>query len=88
MSRVKEVHQAAFHRNGISGEPFWAILFKDDEDREMVGIVFDEPHHCAILELKGLNDPKVGVTFGKNSWRGDSYEPALRQLIKLEEEKP
>lgn len=80
---IKEV---SFHRNGIAGVGFYAVHFVDHEqtgaakkDAEMVGIVFDKPGYCSVIQL---NQPRFTVKFGVNSWRGDRYEPQLRNAIK------
>jgi hypothetical protein len=71
----------AYHRNGICGAPFRAVLFEDSgpEGSRKVGIVFDERHHCAVLDIDKL--AAGDIDFGSNSWRGDHYEPALRKAI-------
>jgi hypothetical protein len=71
----------ARHRNGICGAPFSVVLFEDSspEGSRKVGIVFDEPHHCAVLDLARLT--AGDIRFGSNSWRGDHYEPHLRAAI-------
>ena len=71
------------HRNGIGGTPFHVVLFDDSgpETSRKVGIVFAEPHHCAVLDIARL---AAGDTaFGSNSWRGDVYEPHLREAIRV-----
>lgn len=92
MSRAKnvtKVEQVSFHRNGIGGEPFHAVLFRtnaSDMDMTanelMLGIVFDAPGACAVVAIKPLLDSAVGVRFGENSWRGDHFEDELRDAIK------
>ncbi|HET6203916.1 MAG TPA: hypothetical protein VFI25_14085 [Planctomycetota bacterium] len=72
----------ARHRNGISGAPFCAVLFDDEEGHGLVAVVFDEPHDVAVLRVALLPDPGNGVKFGMNSWRGLTYEPALREAIR------
>lgn len=78
------VTQVAYHRNGICGEGFHAVLFTDAEHGPMVGVVFDERGQCAVLQVPKLSDPAIGVRFGLNSWRGDNYEDALRKAIETE----
>ena len=75
----------AYHRNGICGAPFGAVLFEDSgsEGSRKVGIVFDERHHCAVLDIAKL--AAGDITFGSNSWRGDQYEPHLRKAINASE---
>lgn len=81
---VKEV---SWHRNGIGGTGFHAVHFvdhdqvgRDNKDAEMLGIVFDKPGHCAVIQINQPGD--FTVKFGKNSWRGENYEPSLRDAIK------
>jgi hypothetical protein len=76
----------AHHRNGICGAPFAAILFEDTgpESSRKIGIVFDAPYHCAVLDIDKL--AAGDIAFGSNSWRGDTYEPSLRKA--METDKP
>ena len=81
MKLIKKIKQIDRHRNGVHGAPFYAVLFEQKEERGlMLGIVFDEPAHCAVVAVDPLSTD-VGVTFSQNSWRGDNYEPELRQAI-------
>lgn len=74
------VHQIQYHRNGVSGAPFHVLRFTDADEGDMLGVVFGQPHHVAVFHLDRLDARDVG--FGTNSWRGDKYEPHLRQAIK------
>jgi hypothetical protein len=70
----------AQHRNGISGAPFDVVLFTvSREPGVKVAVLFDAPYHCAVLDVDKLH--AGDVAFGSNSWRGDHYEPYLRQAI-------
>ena len=71
----------AHHRNGISGAPFDVLLFEDKgpEGSRKLGILFDDPGCCAILDVDKL--AASDIAFGSNSWRGDHYEAYLRQAI-------
>jgi len=85
MTMKLKILDTAHHRNGISGAPFHAVLFHDrgPEGSRKVGILFDDPGHCAVLDIDKL---ALGdITFGSNSWRGDDYEPYLRQAIEQAE---
>ena len=59
------------HRNGICGAPFAVVLFEDPgtEGSRKVAILFEEPHHCAVLDVDKL--AARDIAFGSNSWRGD-----------------
>jgi hypothetical protein len=71
----------AHHRNGIGGAPFTAVIFEDTgpEGSRKIGILFDEPHHCAVLDIAKL--AAGDIAFASNSWRGDHYESHLRKAI-------
>jgi len=73
----------AFHRNGICGAPFHVVLFDDvnDENTLKLGILFDAPHHCAVLDVGKLSTGNI--SFGTNSYRGDFFEAALRSSIRF-----
>jgi hypothetical protein len=77
----------ASHRNGISGVPFRVVLFADEgpEGSRKVAILFEERHHCAVLDVGKL--AAGDIAFGNNSWRGDNYEPTLRAAINKHETK-
>lgn len=78
----------ARHRNGVAGSPFDVALFKERgrQGSLKVGILFDEPAHCAILDVAML--AAGDIAFGSNSWRGsDDYEPSLRQAIRQQQAK-
>jgi hypothetical protein len=70
------------HRNGICGAPFYVVLFEDtgDENTRKVGILFEGPYHCAVLDVAKLAEGRIA--FGINSYRGDVFEPALRKAVK------
>jgi hypothetical protein len=76
----------ARHRNGVAGAPFDVVLFKVLRERgAKVGIVFDEPANCAVLDVSLL--AAGDIAFGLNSWRGDEYEPELRRAVEYGREK-
>lgn len=77
------IQAIAHHRNGIAGAPFYVVLFTDPEEgsKPMVGIVFEPEYHVAVLELTQALAGNVAFAEG-NSWRGDVYEPRLRQAIR------
>lgn len=88
VKRIK-IRAIALHRNGITGEPFHAVLFdedkhahSDDQGRK-VAVVFDEPDYCAVLDVAML--AAGNIAFGSNSWRGDEYEPHLRKAIQQQQ---
>jgi hypothetical protein len=78
----------AHHRNGVGGAPFDVALFKErgPEGSLKVGILFEQPCHCAILDVAKL--AAGDIAFGSNSWRGDEYEAPLRQAVNARNGEP
>jgi hypothetical protein len=73
-----DILDISYHRNGIDGIPFHAALFHDGNSLK-IGVVFETALHCAVLDLELLLEKDIA--FGSNSWRGDQYEPLLRDAI-------
>ncbi len=79
-----KVTELSYHRNGICGEGFYAVLFDWDDEgtrRKMVASVFDGKGRCAVYDVAQLADGNIAFAQG-NSWRGDNFEPELRKAIK------
>ncbi len=54
---------------------------KGKNNANWLAILFDDPGSCAVICLDLI--PTCGVKFaGGNSWRGDNFEPELREAIK------
>ena len=75
------VIDVAHHRNGVAGAPFEVVLFKDRSCRgsRKVAILFEEQGHLPVLDVDQL--AAGDIAFGSNSWRGDDYEPDLKNAI-------
>ena len=75
-----KILDTAHHRNGVAGTPFDVVLFKVLRERgAKVGILFDDPGSCAVLDVTMLAAGNIALA--SNSWRGDHYEPHLRKAI-------
>jgi len=81
--KLKHIIAIDRHRNGICGSPFDVVLFQDSDDpgHRKVAILFEPQSCCAVLDVDKLAGGDV--TFSSNSWRGDVYEPLLRQVIAM-----
>lgn len=76
-----KITAASWHRNGIGGVGFYAILFDDlTEKKKMIASLFDESGYCAVYDVAQLAEGNIEFANG-NSWRGDQYEAALRPLL-------
>lgn len=76
---------ASYHRNGVCGIGFYAVLFEDHDaqdakDKLKVASLFDERGYCAVYSVERLTEKNVAFARG-NSWRGDQFEAALRPLV-------
>ena len=77
-----KLKSVAYHRNGVAGEGFHAIAFTDKIDgvkRDMIASVFSQ--HGCVSVMDAVMAAAGNVERGINSWRGDDYEPQLRQWI-------
>lgn len=71
-----ELVKIDYHRNGVSGNPFYVALFKQDGEL-MVGVQFvGEPMSTAVLSVHQLTEKNIEFANG-NSWRGDVYAPHI-----------
>lgn len=77
-----KIIDAQYHRNGICGAPFEVVLFEEKGrgGSRKVAVLFEQPYHCAVLDVAKL--AAGDIAFDSNSWRGDVYEPHLRQAVK------
>jgi hypothetical protein len=50
------------------------------EGARFLGIVFEEAGRVAVICVEPLSS-NVGVRFGHNSWRADTFETELREAI-------
>lgn len=96
---IRKIEQVAYHRNGISGQSFHVVTFRQfedsvltpDEQPKMVAIVFEGRGHVAVFnrELLGRGVIDFGlVEDGGNSWRGDQFEDELRAAIRADDDRP
>lgn len=75
-----KIIDASWHRNGVGGIGFFAILFDDAEQGRMIASLFDEDGMCAVYKVDELAKGNIAFACG-NSWRGDRFESALRPLL-------
>ena len=93
-----KILKSDYHRNGVSGEPFRAIIFQHSEDegdkpKTMVAIRFKDDSkdkggfsapRCAVFDLALLYEGVI--EFGENSWRGDHFATYLDKALEEVEE--
>lgn len=81
--KLKRIISIARHRNGVGGAPFDLVLFTDtDQQRNRkLAVLFEPQGFCVVLDMDKL--AAGDIAFGSNSWRGDEYEPPLRQMLAM-----
>lgn len=77
MRKGMKIIGVAYHRNGVGGAGFYAVLFKWNH-MTMIASVFDAPRHVAVYSVEELDALNYGVG---NKWRGDDFERDLRKAI-------
>ena len=92
-----KISNVQYHRNGVSGMPFYAVNFDDKDIGNMIGIVFPKYDPDKERYTGGFN-PRVAIfqtellgqgniNFGENSYRGDCYADDLIKAINKDEKK-
>lgn len=96
---MKILESVAYHRNGISGEGFYAVLFTDTDTgmepnnrRRMLGVVFPKEvgkpkKYWHPVRVAVFDRDLVGeseIRFCYNSWRGDKYSDWLYAITAVE----
>ena len=93
MENVKRIIGVAHHRNCISGDPFYAVLFEDLDGVKLVGCVAEDEYktfrqkgsskgldlRCYVLGVEALS--LDDIAFGSNSYRGDHFFADICQAI-------
>jgi hypothetical protein len=75
------IKDVSWHRNGVSGEGFYSILFHYKPEKvDMVASLFDEAGYCAVYSIPELIKGNIAFANG-NSWRGDEFEYILRPAV-------
>ena len=74
------IEEVDYHRNGIGGIGFHIVKFLDHANGPMVAIIFPEPGAVAVFNRDRLKEDDT--RFFYNSWRGDVYEPYMREALK------
>ena len=83
-----KIDAVAYHRNGVAGEGFHAVLFRRREGRAyrpMAAAVFEGKGRVAVFDIGHLAEGTVAPTV--NAWRSDDYEADLREAIETYESK-
>lgn len=79
MKAIRQVYGVNYHRNGVSGNGFHLVHFRDNsgkQGRKMFAVVFPEQGNVAVMSEQ--NTGHRG-----DEYRGDYFEPELRQAIKV-----
>lgn len=85
------IQQIAYHRNGLTANSFFVVLFKWHDGksiRNMVASIFEEPGQLSVFDIDQLLKGNIKFGQGGNSWRGDEYETTLRNAIEIYKARP
>lgn len=74
---IQTIHQIEYHRNGISGEGFYAVTFTDDTNGEFLAVVFP-PDPIQNGDMAG--EPDWGL-YERGDW--DNPRVALFEVEQL-----
>lgn len=74
-----KVVKAAFHRNGIAGDPFYVGIVRERGCDMLVVTFLSDPLRTAAFDIELLGEGNIA--FGENSFRGDQYSREYREEI-------
>lgn len=92
---MRKILAADYHRNGVSGAPFYTGIVQDaDGSLKSVTVFPDYDDDGEAVVNEGLANPRIAVLdigllaegtveFGTNSWRGDHYADEARGIIAM-----
>lgn len=79
---TSNILKVARHRNGVCGVPFTVAIFHDQTGTKMLGIRFDDDSQCYTCAFDLEKLAADVIEFGENSFRGDHYEPVMKEAEK------
>jgi hypothetical protein len=91
---VKDVINVEYHRNGISGESFYTVIFSGDfgaeENVVLMATLFEydveedegtfagSNPFCAVVRVD-----EVGCKRIESNWRGDQFSPFIEAVVRI-----
>ena len=87
---VKEILDVSFHRNGVSGKGFIAVLFTmyNEDGVFIASVPYDDYRGTTVFNVDKLAEGNIKFGEGENSWRGDNIGYELKDVVqKMVEEK-
>lgn len=71
--------QIDYHRNGVTGNPFFALLIKHEGKTFLITANEHKPEETRVICVDMIKDH--GVTFAINSWRPEYFMPFVGDCI-------
>lgn len=88
---MTKIRSVVYHRNGVGGEPFYAVTFDSDIHRgTLIGIVFNTDDDGDRLALKASRRPVAVLDtkmLGRGTFRGDNFTSDLVKAVQNFEDK-
>jgi hypothetical protein len=79
-----EIRDVAYHRNGITGLPFFVVLF-NDPDKGMfnqVATIDEDGTDCRVINAGLVVTASEIGTRHMNKWRGDTYLFEIKKAMR------
>ena len=79
-----EIRDVAYHRNGISGLPFWVVLFNDTDAGmfNQVATIDEDGEDCRVINAGLVVTASEIGTRHMNKWRGDTYLLQIKEAMR------
>lgn len=78
-----EIREVAYHRNGVSGLPFWVVLFNDTDEGmfNQLATIDEDGKDCRVINMGIAMFGRIGQDVGMNTWRGDYYLQKIKEAM-------
>ncbi len=79
-----EIRDVAYHRNGIAGLPFYAVLFNDTDAGmfNQVATIDEDGKDCRVINAGMVVTAGEIGTRHMNKWRGDRYLHEIKEAMR------
>ena len=79
-----EIRDVAYHRNGITGLPFFVVLFNDPDEGmfNQVATIDEDGKDCRVINAGLVVTASEIGTRHMNKWRGDQYLSMIKEAMR------
>ena len=82
-----EIRDVAYHRNGVTGLPFFVVLFNDTDAGmfNQVATIDEDGKDCRVINAGLVVTASEIGNRHMNKWRGDTYLTRIKETLREHE---